>query len=111
VAAGRRGSWRSHRCGLARQRTPRAVYVAVDTSAARAAVERFYRWADDVQGKRVGHGFRNFANYRLRLLLHCGITWQSQWDRKTASASPTLDGIQPVRAGISVRQGERPTVE
>jgi Transposase len=22
--------------------------------------------------KRVGHGFRNFANYRLRLLLHCG---------------------------------------
>jgi transposase len=25
---------------------------------------------------RVGHGFRNFGNYRLRLLLHCGITWQ-----------------------------------
>jgi hypothetical protein len=25
---------------------------------------------------RVGHGFRNFRNYRLRLLLHCGITWQ-----------------------------------
>ncbi len=24
---------------------------------------------------RVGFGFRNFANYRLRLLLHCGITW------------------------------------
>jgi transposase len=24
----------------------------------------------------VGHGFRNFDNYRLRLLLHCGITWQ-----------------------------------
>jgi transposase len=22
--------------------------------------------------KRVGHGFRNFANDRLRLLLHCG---------------------------------------
>ena len=22
--------------------------------------------------KRVGHGFRNFENYRLRLLLHCG---------------------------------------
>jgi transposase len=27
--------------------------------------------------KRVGHGFRNFANYRLRLLLHCGVTWQT----------------------------------
>jgi transposase len=25
--------------------------------------------------KRVGHGFRNFTNYRLRLLLHC-VTWQ-----------------------------------
>ena len=31
--------------------------------------------------KRVGHGFRNFANYRLRLLLHCGVTWQT---RRTA---------------------------
>lgn len=28
--------------------------------------------------KRVGHGFRNFTNYRLRLLLHCGVTWQDQ---------------------------------
>lgn len=28
--------------------------------------------------KRVGHGFRNFDNYRLRLLLHCGVTWQDQ---------------------------------
>ena len=27
--------------------------------------------------KRVGHGFRNFANYRLRLLLHCGVSWQT----------------------------------
>jgi transposase len=27
--------------------------------------------------KWVGHGFRNFANYRLRLLLHCGVTWQA----------------------------------
>jgi transposase len=29
------------------------------------------------QVKRVGHGFRNFANYRLRLLLHCGVRWQT----------------------------------
>jgi transposase len=27
--------------------------------------------------KRVGHGFRNFTNYRLRLLLHCGVDWQA----------------------------------
>ena len=25
--------------------------------------------------KRVGHGHRSFANYRLRLLLHCGLAW------------------------------------
>lgn len=25
----------------------------------------------------VGHGFRNFANYRLRLLLHCGVDWDN----------------------------------
>jgi len=27
--------------------------------------------------KRVGHGFRNFHNYRLRLLLHCGVEWHT----------------------------------
>ena len=27
--------------------------------------------------KRIGHGYRNFANYRLRLLLHCGVDWQT----------------------------------
>jgi transposase len=27
--------------------------------------------------KRVGHGFRNFKNYRLRLLLHCGVEWHT----------------------------------
>ena len=32
--------------------------------------------------KRVGHGFRNFENYRLRLLLHCGVSW------KTPRAAP-----------------------
>ena len=32
--------------------------------------------------KRVGHGFRNLANYRLRLLLHCGVAWHTH---RTAS--------------------------
>jgi transposase len=27
--------------------------------------------------KRVGFGFRNFDNYRLRLLLHCGVRWHT----------------------------------
>jgi transposase len=94
----------------------RMVYAASTLADARAALERFYRWADGVQVpelwrlartiraweaellafhssggcsngptealnllikkvKRVGHGFRSFANYRLRLLLHCGVRW------------------------------------
>ncbi len=32
--------------------------------------------------KRVGHGFRNFASYRLRLLLHCGVRWQTHQTAK-----------------------------
>ncbi len=27
--------------------------------------------------RRVGHGYRNFDNYRLRILLHCGTDWQT----------------------------------
>jgi transposase len=27
--------------------------------------------------KRVGHGYRNFDNYRLRLLVHCGTDWNT----------------------------------
>jgi transposase len=27
--------------------------------------------------KRVGHGFRSIENYRLRLLLHCGVEWHT----------------------------------
>ena len=26
--------------------------------------------------KRVEHGYRNYTNYRLSLLMHCGVTWQ-----------------------------------
>jgi len=107
----------------------RAVYRAVGPAAARAALERFYRWADSVQipelsrlagtvraweveilafhatggcsngpteavnllikkVKRVGHGFRSFANYRLRLLLHCGVTWQTHRTARLRGRSP-----------------------
>jgi transposase len=38
--------------------------------------------------KRVGHGFRNFANYRLRLLLHCGVRWQTHQTARLRSRSP-----------------------
>jgi transposase len=109
----------------------RAVYAAVGTAAARAALERFYHWADSVsvaelsrlartvraweaeilafhstkgcsngpteavnllikKVKRVGHGFRNFANYRLRLLLHCGVRWQTHRTARLRGRSPRL---------------------
>ena len=40
--------------------------------------------------KRVGHGFRNFANYRLRLLLHCGVTWQTHQTAGLRGRTPRL---------------------
>jgi transposase len=40
--------------------------------------------------KRVGHGFRNFANYRLRLLLHCGVAWHTHRTARLRSRSPRL---------------------
>jgi transposase len=40
--------------------------------------------------KRVGHGFRNFANYRLRLLLHCGVRWQTHRTARLRSRVPGL---------------------
>jgi transposase len=109
----------------------RAVYAGVDLAAARAALERFYRWCDGVQllelsrlartvrawqteilawhltagcsngpteainllikqVKRVGHGFRNFDNYRLRLLLYCGVRWQTHRTARLRGRSPRL---------------------
>jgi transposase len=42
------------------------------------------------QVKRVGHGFRNFDNYRLRLLLHCGVRWQTHRTARLRGRSPRL---------------------
>lgn len=38
--------------------------------------------------KRVGFGFHNFTNYRLRLLLHCGITWHTPAATRIRGRSP-----------------------
>lgn len=38
--------------------------------------------------KRVGHGFRNFNNYRLRLLLHCGVQWQTPQTARVRGRQP-----------------------
>ena len=41
--------------------------------------------------KRIGHGFRNLRNYRLRLLLHCGgITWQDRPTAKLRKRAPRI---------------------
>jgi transposase len=40
--------------------------------------------------KRTGHGFRNFDNYRLRLLLHCGVDWQTPSPTRIRGRLPRL---------------------
>lgn len=40
--------------------------------------------------RRVGHGYRNFDNYRLRLLLHCGVTWHTASTPRIRSRRPRL---------------------
>ena len=40
--------------------------------------------------KRTGHGFRNFDNYRLRLLLHCGVDWHTQQPTRIRGRLPRL---------------------
>jgi transposase len=40
--------------------------------------------------RRIGHGFRNFANYRLRLLLHCGVDWQTPHTPRVRTRRPRL---------------------
>ena len=68
--------------------------------------------------KRVGHGFRNFDNYRLRLLLHCGVDWHTPppprseagyhaWLRRAAKPQLVSDNLsahrsRPMRAWILV---------
>ena len=38
--------------------------------------------------KRVGHGFRNFGNYRLRLQLHCSVRWHTHRTARLRGRSP-----------------------
>lgn len=40
--------------------------------------------------RRVGHGYRNFANYRLRLLLHCGVAWQDPPTTRIRGRQPRI---------------------
>jgi transposase len=40
--------------------------------------------------RRIGHGFRNFGNYRLRLLLRCGVKWQTRPTVRIRGRQPRL---------------------
>ena len=37
---------------------------------------------------------RDFVNYRLRLLLHCGVPWQMKPHHETARSLPTFRGVE-----------------
>jgi len=39
---------------------------------------------------RVAHGFRNLENYRLRLLLHCGVRWHTPPAKRIRGRAPRL---------------------
>jgi transposase len=40
--------------------------------------------------RRIGHGYRNFTNYRRRLLLGCGITWDTVATRRIRGRQPAI---------------------
>ncbi len=40
--------------------------------------------------RRIGHGFRNFNNYRLRLLLRCGVSWHTRPAARIRGRRPRL---------------------
>ena len=40
--------------------------------------------------RRIGHGFRNFQNYRLRLLLHSGVQWNTRPTARIRGRHPRL---------------------
>ncbi len=40
--------------------------------------------------RRIGHGYRNFDNYRRRLLLGCGITWVTVPTRRIRGRQPAF---------------------
>ncbi|MDP8930140.1 MAG: transposase, partial [Actinomycetota bacterium] len=40
--------------------------------------------------KRIGFGFRNFNHYRMRLLLHCGVVWNTAPTAKIRGRAPSL---------------------
>ena len=40
--------------------------------------------------RRLGHGYRNFTNYRRRLLLGCGVQWDTVPTRRIRGRQPAI---------------------
>ncbi len=40
--------------------------------------------------RRDAHGFRNFDNYRLRLLLACGVDWHTEQTARIRTRRPSM---------------------
>jgi transposase len=40
--------------------------------------------------RRLGHGYRNFTNYRRRLLLGCGVQWDTVPTRRIRGRQPAF---------------------
>jgi hypothetical protein len=59
--------------------------------------------------KRVGHGFRNVTNYRPRLLLHGGVTWQTHRTATRRGRSPRLVPRAGVHADFREASSSRPS--
>ncbi len=57
--------------------------------------------------KRVGHGFRNFENYRLRLLLHCGVSWSACCTNGAGNARDLGSGQAPLCMAFNFRPLDR----
>jgi len=59
--------------------------------------------------KRLGFGFRNFENYRLRLLLRCGAPWQHRQVASIRPRQPPHQRVEPRndRSGGRRREGRQ----
>ena len=64
------------------------VLACVDHRASNGPTEAINLLIEKV--RRVGHGYRNFENYRLRLLLNCGTTWDRVLTRRIRTRSPRM---------------------
>ena len=51
--------------------------------------------------RRIAHGLRNFENYRLRLLLHSGVQWNTRINCTNQGPSPTAGRVEPGKSGAT----------